>query len=559
MTFAPLAGAGAYAGCAYCTHTGQHSSSLQKVIYPGNRRFLSKDDPLRRDCVNFPLKKKDVSDPPENKTTKYVDEANDAYTSAKGTREKIGKARITGCKGSYSLRKLPLHDRILNTPVDPMHLVKNIAEHCVKFITGIEDSCKVRQEEKSLNRFRSSWVVDTTLSKLPPAPFTLSKEEILLANERAQSIFVHSSFDWHPRAIFGKNAGMKAHEWHEVVTHGILKFCLRGMLGQKQQQTLFKVFDVITSICAEDVSMDTIDTLEYEIHRALALFERDFPVSLQVIVFHLLHHLPMYVKQFGPVYSFWMYPYERFNSWISRRVMNKRYAESTVIVTYILSEWANFQEIANQLTKGATGMSDAENDEENDHLKDASEYLLTDELLEELQSHYCSSIPEYEQFVQQYQSERDNVRSFPNFSDWQPRHSLCLTTTEIEMRSGPSLTATRLKHFTYKDSHGRTIKLSTMESEQDYLYRRCSYVSTSIDNTLTYGRILMIFRHSFLSYTTTFAYVSWFDRHVEDAHTHLRYVLTATQTQSIVPINVLSKPLVVAFDEEELEKLWILN
>lgn len=69
----------------------------------------------------------------------------------------------------------------------------------------------------------------------------------------------------------------------------------------------------------------------------------------------------------------------------------------------------------------------------------------------------------------------------------------------------------------------------------------------------------MIFRHTFLSSTTTFAYVSWFDRHVEDVRTHLRYVLTATQTQSIVPINVLSKPLVVAFDEEEVEKLWILN
>lgn len=489
MTFSLLAGAGAYAGCAYCTHIGRHSTSLQKVIYPGNRRFLSKDDPLRCDSVSFPLKKKDVSDPPDNKTTKYVDEANDAYTSTKGTREKINKARITGCKGSYSFRKLPLHERILNTPVDPMHLVKNIAEHCVKFITGIEDSYKVRQEEKLLNRFRSSWVVDTTSNKLPPAPFTLSKEEILLANERAQSIFVHSSFDWHPRAIFGKNAGMKAHEWHEVVTHGILKFCLRGMLGRKQQQTLFKLFDVVTNICAEDVSMDTIDTLECEIHRALALFERDFPVSLQVIVFHLLHHLPVYVKHFGPVYSFWMYPYERFNSWISRRVMNKRYAESTVIETYRLSEWANFQELADQLTAGATGMSFS-SDEENDHLHNANErdhYQLMDELLEELQSHYRSSIPEY---AQQYQSERDNakvshsLRSFPHFSDWQPQHSLCLTTTEIEMRSGPSLTATRLKHFTYKDSHGRTIKLSTMESERDYLYRRCSYVSTSIDNTL---------------------------------------------------------------------------
>ena len=36
--------------------------------------------------------------------------------------------------------------------------------------------------------------------------------------------------------------------------------------------------------------------------------------------------------------SFWMYPLERFNSWLSQRVLSKRYPESTVLETYKLFE-----------------------------------------------------------------------------------------------------------------------------------------------------------------------------------------------------------------------------
>ena len=54
----------------------------------------------------------------------------------------------TGCKGTYALRRLPNHDRYLNTPVEPMHLIKNIVEHIVKLLSGVEDSIKVRAEEK---------------------------------------------------------------------------------------------------------------------------------------------------------------------------------------------------------------------------------------------------------------------------------------------------------------------------------------------------------------------------------------------------------------------------
>ena len=60
-------------------------------------------------------------------------------------------------------------------------------------------------------------------------------------------------------------------------------------------------------MCSEEFSINEVDSLEADLHRVAALLERDFPVSLHVIVFHLLHHLPTYLRNIGPVYGFWMY------------------------------------------------------------------------------------------------------------------------------------------------------------------------------------------------------------------------------------------------------------
>ena len=63
----------------------------------------------------------------------------------------------------------------------------------------------------------------------------------------------------------------------------------------------------------------------------------------------------------------------------------------------------------------------------------------------------------------------------------------------------------------------------------------------------------------FCSKTAIFAYVSWFEDLFKDAETNLTYVHTATQTQSIIPVNNHFKTLVVSFDEEEPEKMWIIS
>ena len=85
------------------------------MIYPGNRCFLPENDELHNH-TNFPGCMAETASPPDIKTMEYVDEANARYSAASTDQERKELAQKTGCKGSYSLRKLPLHKHTLNTP-----------------------------------------------------------------------------------------------------------------------------------------------------------------------------------------------------------------------------------------------------------------------------------------------------------------------------------------------------------------------------------------------------------------------------------------------------------
>ena len=67
----------------------------------------------------------------------------------------------------------------------------------------------------------------------------------------------------------------------EVATAGILKFCLRDSLGERQQESLYKFFDAISDLCSDKQAVGNED-LQNNLNYACALMERDWPVSLQV-------------------------------------------------------------------------------------------------------------------------------------------------------------------------------------------------------------------------------------------------------------------------------------
>ena len=240
-----------------------------------------------------------------------------------------------------------------------MHTLKNISERILKFISGLKDTIQVRNEEKNLKRFKTSWVktVDQggkRIQCIPDAPFSLKKDELNIANKRSINITAPSGMDWKAQKLFGKGAHrMKSVEWRHVLSSGILKFCIRGLLGKDQRTTLIELCNVVQLMCAEEVIPTHTDALEYRVHRVLSCIERDFPVTIHTVSLHLLHHLPMYIRRFGPLYSFWMYPMERFNSWIARRVLNRRYPEATIMETYRIYELTFFLEMSGHLPGGS--------------------------------------------------------------------------------------------------------------------------------------------------------------------------------------------------------------
>ena len=227
FTLSPLCviGAEAYAGCAYCKVKEEYSKTLKKMVYLGHRWFLTPLHPLHDDNTLFPHNK-DKNYPPVQKDMRYIDHYNEKYEPAPDAKRKK-LSRKCGCMGSYILRALPHHNRVTSTPPDAMHLIKNISEHLVRLISGVDDSPCVCQEERLHNRFESTWT--TTSTQLPPELFSLLKDQIICVNNRAKSIRIPSMFDWRPLSVF-TCSGMKSHKWKEILCSGILKFFIRNLI-----------------------------------------------------------------------------------------------------------------------------------------------------------------------------------------------------------------------------------------------------------------------------------------------------------------------------------------
>lgn len=67
-----------------------------------------------------------------------------------------------------------------------------------------------------------------------------------------------------------------------MVAKNILKFCIRGLLKERQRKTLFLFLDALKKVLVEYVNDDFLEELQKELNVAMALLERDFPITIQV-------------------------------------------------------------------------------------------------------------------------------------------------------------------------------------------------------------------------------------------------------------------------------------
>ena len=94
------------------------------MVYLQHRSFLPKDDGLRTIHNNFPSTSV-LDEPPAAKSMSFIRDQIENLKKSLTSEEEKDIKRSSGCTADYALRRLPLHDRYLNTPVEPMHLLKN--------------------------------------------------------------------------------------------------------------------------------------------------------------------------------------------------------------------------------------------------------------------------------------------------------------------------------------------------------------------------------------------------------------------------------------------------
>ncbi|KAL5015772.1 hypothetical protein ScPMuIL_005361 [Solemya velum] len=370
-------GSGSLSGCHWCHIRGNRCEHLDKVIYLSNRSYLEKSDSIRKDTNHFVNKQEDMSDKPELRRFEKESSYRKAYEGAKNKAQASCVAAATGCKDTYALSKLPGHDRPNECQPDACHTVKDVVQNVMNLVSGNKkvNLTKVIAAEKKMNRmhiltrsetdqqemsdstsvtepFHSETLIpgkrkrkvssrgkSAVQSKKKPQvqehceklPFLLTKKELEIADERAKNVRVPLGFGLKPSSFISKSGCLKSHDWKQLATQGILKFCLKDTLQHNCRKTLYLLFDCIADMCQEKISEDDIDIMEVKLSKALTLIEMYFPVHLQNITTHLLHHIPDGLRKFGPVYGTWMFVFERFNSWICKCVLNMRYPEATVM------------------------------------------------------------------------------------------------------------------------------------------------------------------------------------------------------------------------------------
>lgn len=119
--------------------------------------------------------------------------------------------------------RLPDHDPMTQCVPDAMHTVKDVLEKLFGLLTGKENTQKVQQCEKNLGRFCVPSTTKkrsrSTSNETPriTASYSLTKDELLVADQRALKIITPAYIDFKPTAMFAKPSYHKSHDWKQVI------------------------------------------------------------------------------------------------------------------------------------------------------------------------------------------------------------------------------------------------------------------------------------------------------------------------------------------------------
>ncbi|XP_062584302.1 uncharacterized protein LOC134246058 [Saccostrea cucullata] len=353
-----LTGHASLRSCPYCRETGHYCKHLRKTIHISNRQFLPFGHPLRS-ASGFAIDGQEERSKPSPYTQEEENRMRTQYELKPNKTQKANQQKSTGLKGNYILQQLPYHDRMRQMSPDGMHTLADFISHLMEMLVGKQNTQKVMSCEKSFGRFDEVWKsaaeeqasidrpkkkkkrnVESEQTLVDSTPWSLSKEQIKTADERASSIVYSHSHEITPGPHFTKLWTLRTMNAKlQFVTSGAFEWCIKDLLPISQERTLEHICGVIRRIVSPKLTVLDIAQLQADTHEALSLLERDFPLAIQNLTTHLIHHIVDDLANYGPMYGRWLFPYERANGWVTRQCLRKGMEESTVMETYVIYDW----------------------------------------------------------------------------------------------------------------------------------------------------------------------------------------------------------------------------
>lgn len=203
------------------------------------------------------------------------------------------------------LLKLPYFDIIRYCVVDPMHnLFLGSARHFIEVVM-----------EKGI----------------------LTKVEMAAVEERVQAFNSPHAVGRLPRKVASKFAGFKADQWRNW-TVIFSEVAYKGILPVPYFNCWQKFVKAIKLLCSHAISRADIIFADALLQEYCEDFEQLFGCEACTINMHKHLHLKKCMFDFGPIYSFWCFPFERFNGQLESYHTNSKNIEVQIARKFLRTQ-----------------------------------------------------------------------------------------------------------------------------------------------------------------------------------------------------------------------------
>ena len=313
-----------------------------------HRQFLPMDHSFRRDKTSFRSNVQVLTGPPRKLTSDEVRAQIDQLVPLdEGGFDKFGEEHNwTHIPG---LSRLPYyHKLLLPHNIDVMDNERNVMEAIFNMGFDIRDktknNVKARLDQAVLcNRPSLNMVQKEAIGKWvkPRADFCLTRPQRKEVLEWFRTLKFPDGYAANLRR--GVNIetlrinGLKSHDYH-IMMERLMPVMFRGYFPDQIWQVLAELSFFYRKLCAKEIDLTEIKTMEQEVPVLLCKLEKIFPPGFFVPMVHLILHLPYEARMGGPVQYRWSYRMERQQKVIKGKVKNRARVEGCIVQSEILDE-----------------------------------------------------------------------------------------------------------------------------------------------------------------------------------------------------------------------------